>query len=192
MRILAEADFVDPEGQLVPRSSTPGRLLLVIAHSNVDGTPPADGESGKDEIHEFFRLMIAAAEEFPEFEPCLLNYDDAPSAVHRLGVERYGSSDFAEAMIYSALGRIQHITFDGETPESVRLWLRGTSLGLGLRATARHDDLIARLAYELAEPHGYSFSDARWDVPTFRSKVYQAARTALEELTEFWTGQASS
>jgi hypothetical protein len=41
-----------------------------------------------------------------------------------------------------------------------------------------------RLAYEFAEPEKHSFTDARWDVASYRLAAYEAAKKELHRMID--------
>jgi hypothetical protein len=53
-----------------------------------------------------------------------------------------------------------------------------------LGPTASRDDLAVRLAYEFAQPENHSFTDARWDVASYRMDAYEAAKKELHRLID--------
>lgn len=186
--LLTEADFVESMGYLIPRPVEPGTCLLIVAHANLYGTEPTDDEFDSSDARDFLKMVLRLAQEFPEIRVGLLNYKDAPAAIRRLPLGyRYLN---AEAATYLHYHEWRVICEDGETPDSLRLWLRGILLSTGLRSTDSRDDLNVRLAYELAQPHIHSFSYARWDEPRFRSELYKAAIQELDQLTEQWALRA--
>jgi hypothetical protein len=186
-KVLTEADFVESMGYLIPRPPEPGTCLLIVAHTNLYGTEPAEDEFDRSDARDFLKMALSVAQEFREIRVGLLNQNDAPAAIRRLPISVDWSH--AEASICLPCGEWRQVICDGETPESLRLWLRGILLAIGLRSTITRDDLDVRLAYELAQPATWSFTDARWDEPDFRSKLYKAAKEELDRLTEEWTGR---
>jgi hypothetical protein len=130
-------------------------------------------------------MVLTVAQEFPEIRVGLLNQDDAPAAIRRLPTSL--DCSHAEALVCLDSHEWRQVECDGETPESLRLWLHGILLAAGLRSTTSREDLDVRLAYELAQPETWSFSEARCDEPRFRSKLYKAAKQELDRLTEQWT-----
>jgi hypothetical protein len=187
-KVLGDADFVESMGRLVPSPPEPGTCLLIIAHNNFYGMEPTEDEYDSCEARDFLEVVLAVAQEFQEIRVGLLNHRDAQAAIRRLPITfSSGPSLFAEAFVCLSPTEWRHVICgDNETPESVRLWLRGVLLATGLRSTISRDDLNVRLAYELAQPEEYSFSVARWDVPHFRSELYKAAKQELDRLTEKW------
>jgi hypothetical protein len=179
-RILSEADFAEPGYELRLRDAEPGTCSLIIAHTNLYGTTPAEDDHG---ARDFLKMMLGVAEEFPEVTVGLLSRDDAGDLARWLQFEP-GSRPQANGVISTAGQTI--VYYDHETPESLRLWFRGILLRIGIRACVSKDDLAVRLAYELAEPERYSFSEARWSTPRFRNRSYEAAKQALDTLTEKW------
>jgi hypothetical protein len=181
--LLTEADFVESMGYLIPRPVEPGTYLLIVVHTNLYGTEPTEDEFDRSDADDFFKMVLTVAQEFPEIRVGLLNRNDALGAIRRLPI---GLSHAEAAVCLGPDWRVV-ICDEGETPDSLRLWLRGILLATGLRSTVSRDDLNVRLAYELAHPEKYSMSEARWDVPHFRSELYKAATQELDRLTEQWT-----
>jgi hypothetical protein len=181
--LLIEADFVESMGCLIPRPVEPGTCLLIVAHTNLYGTEPTEDEFDRSDARDFLKMVVTVAQEFPEIRVGLLNHNDAPVAIRRLPI---GSSHAEAAICLKSNWRVV-ICDESERPDSLRLWLRGILLATGLRSTLSRDDLNVRLAYELGQPEKYSFSDARWDVPHFRSELYKAATQELDRLTEQWS-----
>jgi hypothetical protein len=185
-RILSESDFAEPGYELRLRNVEPGACLLIIAHNNLYGTIPAEDEDDHG-ARDFLNMVLAVAEEFPEITVGMLNRDDAGDLARWLKFES-GSWPTANAVI----GTVSQMAvyYDNETPESLRLWFRGILLRIGIRPCVCKDDLAVRLAHELAEPELYSFDEARWGTPDFRSRVYEAAKEVLETLTEEWASRS--
>lgn len=181
-RVLTDADFVE-SARYGPPPLKPGACLLIVAHTNLYGTKAEDDDDVWG-ARAFVQTLLTVAPEFPEIEVGLLNHNDAPDTFRRFRIE--SRPPYAEALIWlrSEWRRLECI--DTETPDSVRLWLRGILLVAGFRPTYTREDLVARLAYELAQPEKWDFDDARWDVPDFRFKVYEAAKSAVERLANRW------
>jgi hypothetical protein len=183
--LLTEADFVESTGYLIPRPVEPGTYLLIVVHTNLYGTEPTEDEFDGSDARDFLKFVLMVVQEFPEIRVGLLNRNDAPTALRRLPI---GFSHAEAALCLEPDWRVV-ICDEDETPDSLRLWLRGILLATGLRSTVSRDDLNVRLAYELAQPEKHSFSYARWDVPQFRSELYKAATQEVDRLTEQWTGR---
>jgi hypothetical protein len=192
MQVLTDADFGESMGYLVPPPAEPGTCLLIIPHTSLHGTEPTEDEYDSCGARDFLEMVLSAALEFPEIRVALLNHRDAQKAVRWLSIVPIGSSLDVQALICLGSHTWHQIGCGtDETAESVRLWLRGLLLATGVRATTSRDDLNVRLAYELAHPNTHSFSDARWDVPHFRSRLYNAAKKQLDRLTEEWAAQSA-
>jgi hypothetical protein len=185
-KVLTDADFVESTGYLVSCPPEPGTCLLIIAHTNLYGTEPTEDEYDSCEARNFLEMLLTVAQEFQEIRIGLLNHLDVQASIRRLPIAPSGSFLYAEALVCLGPTEWRHIVCGDETPESVRLWLRGVLLATGLRSTISRDDLNVRLAYELGQTEKYSFSDARWDAPHFRSKLYKAAKQELDRLSEKW------
>jgi hypothetical protein len=180
-KLLTDADFVESSGYLRPRPPEPGTCLLIIAHANLYGTEPTEDEFDRSDERDFIKMVLTVAQEFPEIRVGLLNQNDAPAAYRRLPTSIVNPAE-ALVCLHSEWRQVEC----DETPESLRLWLRGILLAIGLRSTISREDLNLRLAYELAQPKLHSIPVARWDEPSFRSKLYKAAKQGLDRLTEQW------
>ena len=184
-KVLTDADFVESMGYLEPHPVEPDTCLLIIAHTNLYGTKPVEDEHDGCGARDFLEMVLTVAQEFPEVRVGLLNDNDAPDAFIRLSIDR--RPPYAEALVCVGLSDWRRVEcIDNDTLDSLRLWLRGILLTTGFRPTNSRDDLTVRLAYELAQPERYSFDDARWDVPHFRYRLYEAAKHELDRLTEEW------
>jgi hypothetical protein len=186
-KVMTDADFVETMGSLLPCPIEPGSCLLILAHTNLHGTEAAEDESDSFEARDFFEMVLAVAQEFQEIQIGLLNHRDAEKATGRLNVAPSASALFSEVLVCLHATEWRHITCGcDETPKSIRLWLRGVLLANGFRSTISRDDLKVRLAYELAEPANFDFGEARWDVPDFRTKLYNEAKQQLDRLAKKW------
>ena len=186
-KVITDADFVESRGYLVPSPVEPGCCLVIVAHTNLYGTDASEDEFDSFEARDFLKMVLAVAEEFQEIQIGLLNHHDAQAAIQRLSMTYSGAISGSEVLVCLHETSWRNIiSGDGETPDSIRLWLRGVLLANGFRATTSRDDLNVRLAYELAQPATYDFGEARWDVPDFRSKVYYEAKQKVDGLVEKW------
>ena len=185
--VMTDANFVESCESLIPSPAEPGCCLVIVAHANLYGTNASEDECDSFEPRNFLEMVLAVAAEFQEIQIGLLNYCDAPAAVKRLGMTYSGAFSGSEALICIHKTKWRSVICgDGETPDSIRLWLRGVLLANGFRSATSRDDLNVRLAYELAQPARYDFDEARWDVPSFRSKVYYEAKKKVDGLVEKW------
>jgi len=190
-RVMTDADFVESQGYLVPGPVEPGCCLVIAAHTNLCGTDDSEEEFDSFEPRDFFKMALAVAEEFQEVQVGLLNHHDAQAAMQRISMTYSGANSGSELLICLHETSWRNIICgDGETEDSIRLWLRGVLLANGFRSTTSRDDLNVRLAYELAQPATYDFGDARWDVPSFRSKVYYEAKQKIDRLVKQWAVQS--
>jgi hypothetical protein len=186
-KVITDADFLESRGRLVPCPVEPGCCLVIVAHTNLYGTNDTEDEFDTFEARDFLKMVLLVAEEFQEIQVGLLNHRDAQAAIRRLSMN-YSGPISAQVLISLNETEWRHITCgDGETPQSIRLWLRGVLLANGFRSTTSRDDLNVRLAYELAQPATYDFGAARWDVPHFRSKLYNEAKEKIDGLVKKWT-----
>jgi hypothetical protein len=187
-KVLTDADFVRSGGYLVPRSLSASTCLLIVVHADLYGNLPTEDESDSFEACDFIKMVLAVAEEFQEVQAGLLNHRDASATLERLPTP--SASAYAEALIcLNDCEWRQILCGEGETSDTIRLWLRGILLSNGFRPTNSTDDLNVRLAYELGQPPRYSFSAARWDVPGFRLKLYSEAKQTVAKLTDMWSDQ---
>lgn len=184
-RILTRADFVGSMGHLVPRSSGAGTCLLIIVHSDLYGTSPSEDEFDLSDARDFIKMVLAVAGEFGEVQVGLLNHRDASATIERLPTP--SGNPHAEALIcVNACEWRQILCGEGETSDTIRLWLRGILLATDFRPTSSTDDLNVRLAYELGRPPAYSFLSAQWDAPDLRLRLYGEAKLAVDKLRERW------
>lgn len=158
-------------------------------HLNLYETDSNNGDVYRaKEARNFFQTLLNVAPDFPEFDLCLLNYNDAPKASIELSVDVYESSFRSEAIVFSPVAQCSRTdVWSDETADTIRLWLQGVSLAQGLRCTASQADLIVRLAYELADPEDWSFEETRWGIAKFRMEAHRAAAVELERLIDEWS-----
>ena len=186
-KVLTEADFVESIGCLMPRPPEPGTCLLIVAHTNLYGTEPAEDEFDRSDARDFLKMALTVAQEFPEIRIGLLNQNDAPAVIRRLPTSL--DCSHAEALVCLDSTEWRQVICDDETPESLRLWLHGILLATGLRSTTSREDLNVRLAYELAQPEKWSFSDAGGTSRASGPSSINAAKQELDRLTEQWTSR---
>ena len=61
-----------------------------------------------------------------------------------------------------------------ETPASFHHWVLGILLAFGYRPTLTREEIVLRLAYDLAQPPECASADDRWDDGDLRTRAIQA------------------
>lgn len=161
------------------------RCMLAIAHANLVGVIPEDGE-GRSDARELLEIALGTADDFPEMPVGLLNCLDYPELAERLSVyvSEYGTQ--CAALIFTEHG-IHYIAAGcNKTPASFHYWVLGILLASGHRPTTTRADIIIRLAHDLAQPLEGDPSNPRWDEVEIRTRAIEAATATLGPLYEEW------
>jgi hypothetical protein len=178
--VLTADDFAD--GRLVSLQD----CMLVLAHANlVGGTPAEEGEHS--DARALLGMALEVAEAFPELQVGLLNCLDHPETAERLSVyvSEYGTR--CAALLFTAELDPHFIAAGGnETPATLHQWALGILLAAGCRPTRTREEIIVRLACDLAEPPECDSADPRWDDVEIRNVAILAARETLVPLYEEW------
>jgi hypothetical protein len=178
--VLTAADFID--GGLV----SPGGCTLVIAHANLVGVAPAEGD-GPSKARELLEAALEIADVFQEMHVGLLNCLDFPATAEQLSVYVSDYGTRCATLIFTDRHDPHFIAAGGsETPASVHQWVLGILLARGYRPTTSREEIIVRLAYDLTQPTECDSPHLRWDDAEIRTMAILAATEALAPLYEEW------
>jgi hypothetical protein len=178
--VFTGADFTD--GYLTRLNG----CTLVIAHANLTEVAFEDEEDRSDGRN-LLRIALAAADDFPELQIGLLDCVAYPETAEQLGVyvSEYGIQ--CAVLIFTERSEPHCIAASADdTPASFHQWVLGILLGTGGRPTATREDIVVRLAYDLAQFSGPDTTDPQWDDPDIQQTALQAARQALMPLYHAW------
>jgi hypothetical protein len=178
--ILTAEDFTD--GQC---TSLKG-CVLVVAHANLVGVAPAERGTQSD-ARELLDMGLEIADGFPEMQVGLLNCLAHPETSEQLSVyvSEYGTQ--CAALIFAEAHDPHFIAAGGrETPRTLQQWVLGILLAWGYRPTISREEIVVRLAYDIAQPPEFDSPDPRWDDLEIRTMAILSARETLAPLYEEW------
>ena len=116
-----------------------------------------------------------------------LNCLSHPETTVQLGVyvSEYGTQ--CAALIFAEAHDPHFIAAGGnETLPTLRQWILGVLLAWGYRPTTSREEIVIRLAYDLAQPAESDSPDPQWDDVEIRTMAILAAKEALAPLYEEW------
>jgi hypothetical protein len=178
--ILTDKDFVDG------RPTDASACKLVILHANLFGVTPAEGDDHSD-ARDLLKMALEVAQDFPEVRLGMLNCLEYAELAEKQSVY---VSEFGTrcALTIFIEGRDPHVISAGynETPETLHHWVQGILAAWGLRPTVTREEIVVRLAYDIAQPPEVNFPAPRWDDPETRAQAIRAAREALGPLYKVW------
>lgn len=174
--VLTDSHFSD--GKLL--KLTP--CTLVLAHANLS---PDDHSAART----LFETALRVAEDFPELQVGLLNCVDYPQLAEQLPiyVSEFGTQFAALIFIPDGGPHFTAAVYE-EDAESFYFWVLGILLARYRPATTR-EEVIVRVAYDLAYEPVREFAGERWDAVESRKNAIEAARDALAPAYEEWTPQ---
>jgi hypothetical protein len=178
--ILTGEDFTDG------RCTSLKGCVLVLAHANLVGVAPAAG-GGQSDARELLETVLEIADDFPEMQVALLNCLAHPETSERLSVyvSEYGTQ--CAALIFAEAHDPHFIAAGGsETLRTLHQWVLGILLAWGYRPTTSREEIVIRLAYDLAQPAESDSPDPQWDDVEIRTMAILAAKEALAPLYEEW------
>jgi hypothetical protein len=178
--ILTAADFTDG------RCTTLKGCTLVMAHAGLVGVAPADEHSQSD-ARELLDMALEIAGDFPEMQVGLLDCLAYPETSEQLSVyvSEYGTQ--CAALVFAEVHDPHFIAAGGkETLRSLQQWVLGILLAWGYRPTTSREEIVVRLAYDVAQPPEFDSPDPRWDDLEIRTMAILSAREALASLYEEW------
>jgi hypothetical protein len=178
--VLTGEDFTD--GRLATRTG----CTLVVAHANLVGVAP-EKSVGLSDARKLLETALGTADDFPELQVALLNCLAYPQAAEQLSVyvSEYGTQ--CAALMFTD-GRDPHFIVAGgnDTPATFHQWVLGILLASGARPTTIREEIVIRLAYDIAQPPEFDSPDPRWDDAEIRTIAILAARETLAPLYEEW------
>ena len=171
--VLTDSHFSD--GKLL--NLTPCTLVLAHANLSVDDNSAA---------RMLFETALRVAQDFPELQVGLLNCLDYPEVAERLPiyVSEFGTQFAALIFIPDGGPHCTAAVYE-EDAESFYFWVLGILLARFRPATTR-EEIIVRVAYDLANEPGREQAGERWDDVELRKNAINAARDALASLYEQW------
>jgi hypothetical protein len=178
--ILTGEDFTDG------RCTSLKGCVLVLAHADLVGVAPAAG-GGQSDARELLETVLEIADDFPEMQVALLNCLAHPETSERLSVyvSEYGTQ--CAALIFAEAHDPHFIAAGGsETLRTLHQWVLGILLAWGYRPTTSREEIVIRLAYDLAQPAESDSPDPQWDDVEIRTMAILAAKEALAPLYEEW------
>jgi hypothetical protein len=178
--ILTAEDFTDG------RCTSLKGCVLVLAHADLVGVAPAEGDTQSD-ARELLDMALEIAGDFPEMKVALLNSLAHPETSEQLSVyvSEYGTQ--CAALIFAEAHDPHFIAAGGnETLPTLRQWILGILLAWGYRPTTSRKEIVVRLAYDLAQPPEFESPDPRWDDREIRTMAILAATKALAPVYEGW------
>jgi len=178
--ILTDQDFIEAK----PNSTNP--CQLVVLHANLFGVALGE-EDAHSHARDLLNMALKVAQDFPEIPVGLLNCLEYAVLAEKQSVY---VSEFGIrcAVIIFIDGRDPHIISAGynETLESFHHWIGGVLSAWGVRPTVSREDIIVRLAFDIAQPPEVVFVEPRWDDPEIRMQAIHAAEEALRPLYRAW------
>jgi hypothetical protein len=179
--ILTDEDFID--GHLIKCE----QCTLVVAHADL-ANPIPDQANFRSDGRTLLEIARASAGQFPELRIGLLNCLTYPETAEQLSVyvSEYGTQ--CAALIFTKrYGPHCVVAGPDNTPQSFHQWVRGILLGAGGRPVSSRDDIVIRLAYDLALSAGVNSPDPQWDDPEVQNAAILAAGQTLVPLYQAWT-----
>jgi hypothetical protein len=162
------------------------RCTMVVAHANLAATTPEDGD-GPSAARGLMTMALCITDDVPEMQIGLLNCLDYPQTAEQLSV--YVSEFGAQCAVLIFTSRPgPHFIAAGadETPASFHHWVLGILLAFGYQPTVTREEIVLRLAYDLAQPPEFALADDRWDDVDLRTRAIRAVRETLKPLYEAW------
>jgi len=177
---LTDQDFIDAK----PGSTSP--YELVVLHANLYGVAPGEGDE-HSHARDLLKMALEVAQDFPEMPVGLLDCLRYAALAEKLSVYVSEFGIRCAVMIFVD-GRDPHVISAGynETPEIFHHWIQGILSAYGFRPTVTREEIVVRLAYDIAQPPEVACPDPRWDDPEIRTQAIHEAREALRPLYEAW------
>jgi len=162
------------------------RCTMIVAHANLAATMPEDGDA-HSAARDLMNAALCITDDVPEMQIGLLNCLDYPQTAEQLSVYVSEFGTQCAVLIFTSRPGPHFIAAGAnETPASFHHWVLGILLAFGYRPTLTREEIVLRLAYDLAQPPEFALADDRWDDVDLRTRAIQAAQETLKPLYETW------
>jgi hypothetical protein len=162
------------------------RCTMVVVHADLATTTPEDG-GGHSAARDLMNMALCTTDDVPEMQIGLLNCLDYPETAEKLSVYVSEFGTQCAVLIFTSRPGPHFIAAGAdETPASFHHWVLGILLAFGYQPTVTREEIVLRLAYDLAQPPEFALADDRWDDVDLRTRAIRAVRETLKPLYEAW------